>query len=178
MTTPAFGHAGYDPEQLAARQAAAPAGITDVDANKLLAAMQRMQAQIDQLQAEKAAGLGVPVITNAELMRALLKTHAAHYLGTDHTDVLRLADDTVDAAKNAAESGDGSILTQLAGKMERALKKVNPGPGDFTYFQQARDFATDHIPEAAAQLVPVPQTSAALASSGAATPVIQGSVTG
>jgi hypothetical protein len=163
---------------LAAKQAAAPAGVTSVDVGQLFAAMKAMQGQIDQLLAEKQASAAVPVVGVATDLRDLVTQHAAHTPGRDHGDVLRLADDIVDAAANAAQTGDGSILHDLAGKMARALKKVHPGPhGDLHYIAQAADFATDHLPEAAARLVPLTRAPA-LASDRAPVPVVQGSVTG
>lgn len=165
---------------LAARQSAAPAGITSVDAEKLMAAMAAMQARLDALEAEKRAGATVPLKSEAEVMRDLIRVHAAHNPGTDHAGVLRLADDAVDAAGNAADSGDGSIVHDLAGKLERALVKVHPGPGDHHYFAQALDFARFHLPEAAARVPRKPdrEPAAAVSSDRAPATVIQGNVTG
>jgi hypothetical protein len=208
MTAPApqFGEAGYDPAQLAqaaedlrsapltgtplpgdadmasvlaAKQASAPAGLTSVDIDKLLAGIAKLQARVDALESEKAAGLAVPVTGTAEAMRDLIKTHAAHYPRTDHAAVLALADDTVDAAGNAAQSGDGAVVTQLAARLARALRKVDPGPGDHHYFRQALGFAEVHLPDAAADLKPAQQPAAgAISSDRAPAKVISGSVTG
>lgn len=165
---------------LAAQQASAPAGLTDVDVTALLAGIKALQDRVDALEAEKASGAAVPVLNTAEVLRDLIATHAAHAPGTDHSDLLRLADDAVDAAKNAADSGDGSLVTQISGKISRALHRVHPGPGTHHYFQQALGFADVHLPDAAAQLVPKPAQApiAAVTSSGASVPVVQGSVTG
>jgi hypothetical protein len=163
---------------LAAKQAAAPAGVTSVDVDQLFAAMKAMQGQIDQLLAEKQAAAAIPVVGVATDLRDLVTAHAAHTPGKDHGDVLRLADDIVDAARNAAQSGDGGILHDLAGKMARALKKVHPGPhGDLHYIAQAADFAAEHLPEAALKLVPLTRAPA-VTSDRAPVSVVQGSVTG
>ncbi len=166
--------------EVAANLAAAgvPAGLTDVDVSKLLAGIQALQDRVDALEAEKASGAAVPVLNTAEALRDLIATHAAHSPGTDHSDVLRLADDAVDAARNAADSGDGSLVTQIAGKISRALHRVDPGPGMHHYFAQALGFADVHLPDAAAQLAVKPKTSAAIGSDRGPVPVVQGSVTG
>lgn len=165
--------------ELAARQAAAPAGVTDVDVAKLLELIQGMQARVDALEAEKASGAAVPVLGTAEALRDLIAVHAAHSPGADHGDVLRLADDAVDAARNAADTGDGSLVVQISQKIARALAKVHPGGGDHHYFRQALGFAEVHLPDAAAQLVPRPaKPSAELTSTRGSVPVLQGSVTG
>lgn len=164
--------------QLAARQSAAPAGITEVNVDKLLAGIAALQARVESLEAEKAAGNAAPVKGNAEVMRDLIKVHAAHNPATDHGDVLRLADDLVDAAGNAAESGDGGIIHELAQKMERALLRVHPGPGDHSYFGQALDFAKYHMHDAADQLVRKPPPAVAIGSDRPPATVVQGNVTG
>jgi hypothetical protein len=165
---------------LAAQQANGPAGITDVDVKALLAGIQALQARVDALESEKASGAGIPVVGTAEALRDLVATHAVHNPGTDHGDVIRLADDVVDAARNAADSGDSGIVHELAGKLVRALRKVDPGPGDHHYFRQAMGFAEVHLPDAADQLVkkPARQPAAEVGSSQPPATVVQGSVTG
>lgn len=163
---------------LAAKQAGAPAGLTDVDVNALLAGIKMLQDRVDALEAEKASGAAIPVVNTAEALRDLIATHAAHTPGTDHTDLLRLADDAVDAARNAADSGDGSIVTQLSNRISRALQRVHPGPGTHHWFHQAAGFADVHLPDAAAQLVPKSKASYSLGSAQGSVPVVQGSVTG
>jgi hypothetical protein len=164
---------------LAARQAAGPAGITDVDVAALIAGIQALQSRVDALEAEKAAGAALPVAETAKALRDLIATHAAHTRGTDHAGLLRLADDAVDAAGNAADSGDGTLVRQIAGKIARALAKVNPGPGDHHYYRQAVDFAAVHLPDAADELVPQPKKAPVqVTSPRGSVPVVQGSVTG
>lgn len=163
---------------LAARQAGAPAGLTEVDVTALLAGIKALQDRVDALEAEKAAGAGTPVVATAETLRDLLRTHAAHNPGLDHSDVLRLADDAADAAGNAAESGDGTELGKITGKLERAMRRVDPGPGDHHWYRQALGFIEVHLPEAAAALVPRPKAAPAVTSDRPPAQVVQGSVTG
>lgn len=165
---------------LAARQSAGPAGITDVDVAALLAGIKALQDRVDALEEEKAAGAGIPVVAAAETARDLLAVHAAHNPGTDHAEVLRLADDAVDAAKNAADSGDGSELSKIGQRLERAIRRVHPGPGDHHYLNQALGIITDHLPEAVDGLAPKAK-SAAVAEVDSGRPpakVVAGSVTG
>jgi hypothetical protein len=205
MSTASFGQPGYTPDQLAqaasqirnappvdppseadiaaglaAKQAAGPAGITEVDVGKLLAGIEALQARVDSLESERAAGAAVPVVGTAEAMRDLIATHAAHNPGGDYGDLLRLADDAVDAAGNAADSGDAGPVTEIAAKIVRALNKVHPGGGDHHYFRQALGFAEVHLPDAAGQLVkkPARQPVAAVTSQQPPATVVQGSVTG
>jgi hypothetical protein len=186
VSGPGFGQPGYDPgrfpPEVAAQLSAPPAtsGLTDVDVGELLAGIKALQDRVDALESEKASGAGLPVVNTAQALRDLIATHAAHTPGTDHSDLLRLADDAVDAAVNAVQSGDGGPLTDIAGKIARALARVHPGPGTHHYFQQATGFAEVHLPDAAAQLVKKPQRApvAAVGSDRAPATVVQGSVTG
>ena len=163
--------------EVAASAAAAGADPTSVDVTKLLAGIQALQNRVASLEKEKASGAAIPVQSTAETLRDLVKTHAAHNPGRDFSDVLRLSDDAVDAAANAAESGDGAPVTSIAGKIARALKKVHPGPGDHHYFRQALDFAEVHLPDAADSLEPVSKAPAVTSAQPPAK-VISGSVTG
>jgi hypothetical protein len=165
---------------LAARQAAGPAGLTGADVKQLLAGIQALQDRVNTLEQEKAAGAAVPVQETAQALRDLVATHAAHNPGTSHADALRLADDVVDAAKNAADSGDPAHVISIAGKLDRALMKVHPGPGDHHYFAQALGFVRVHLIDAAEALAPRPaQAPAAEVGSGRPpAKVTAGSVTG
>jgi hypothetical protein len=166
---------------MAAAAKEAGADPTTVDVTKLLAGIQAQQAamqkRIDELLAEKASGAAVPVQSAAENLRDLVQAHARHTRGPDFSDVLRLSDDAVDAASNAASSGDGGAVTSIAAKLTRALKKVHPGPGDHHYFKQALDFAEVHLPDAADGLTPQANVPAVTSSQPPAK-VISGSVTG
>lgn len=179
--TPAAPPAAPPPEaevaaQLAAGQAASPGGVTETDVAKLVAGMATMQARLDALEEERAAGAAVPVQATAEALRDILRLHDSQS-SADHGDALRLADDAVDAAKNAAESGDGSQVHVIAGKLARALKRADPGAGDHHWYRQAIGFAEVHLPDAADQLVPK-RTAVASGSTAAPAQVVQGSVTG
>ena len=163
---------------LAAKQAAGPQGVTDVDVAKLFAMIGAQQKQLDQLLAERAASSSEPVLNNAVSLRDLIAVHATHTPGTDHSAVLRLADDAVDAARNAAGSGDGSLVTQISQKIARALHKVHPGPGENHYFRQALGLAEVHLPDSAAELVAPVVPAVALTSGRSPATVVAGSVTG
>lgn len=165
---------------LAAKQSAAPSGVTDVDAAQLLAIIQQLQARVDSLEDDKAKGTPAPVVGTAETIRDLLKVHAAHNPQTDHAPVLALADDAVDAAGNALESGDGGELRKIGDRLVRAIRKIHPGPGDHHYLNQALGFAEDHLPDAIDSLQPKRERTpaAALGSDRAPARVISGSVTG
>lgn len=163
---------------LAAKQAAGPAGLTSADAAALLQGIKALQARVDALEEEKSSGAAIPVQNTAETLRDLIRTHAAHNPGPDYSDLLRLADDGADAAKNAAESGDGSQVITIASRIARALHKVHPGPGDHHYFRQALGFAEVHLIDAAEALVPRPKAAAAVESSQPPAKVVSGSVTG
>lgn len=163
---------------LAARQAAGPAGLTGADVDTLLAGIKALQDRVDALEEEKAAGAAIPVQNTAETLRDLIRTHAAHNPGPDYSDLLRLADDGADAAKNAAETGDGTQVITIASRIARALAKVHPGPGDHHYFRQALGFAEVHLVDAAEALVPRPKAAAAVGSSQPPAKVVPGSVTG
>lgn len=154
-------------------------GATEVDVAALLAGIQALQERVQALEKEKASGAALPVIATAETLRDLIKTHVAHNPGSDHAALLGLADDAVDAAGNAVTSGDGAILTGLAGKIEKALNRIHPGPGDHHYFRQALDFAAVHLPDAAGNLVKQPAVLApSLTSDRPPAKVIEGNITG
>lgn len=164
---------------LAAKQSAGPAGVTDVDVQALLAGIRALQARVDALEDEKAAGNAAPVVGTAETIRDLLRVHAAHNPKTDHAPVLALADDAVDAAGNAVESGDGGELSKIGARLVRAIRKIHPGPGDHHYLNQALGFAEDHLPDAIDALEPRrADPIAAIGSDRAPAKVIPGSVTG
>jgi len=169
------------PEQVAVQAAASGLGATSVDVGELEKLIEaRVAAAVAASMASAARAQNAPVVqSTAETMRDLIATHASQNPGRDHSEVLGLADDAVEAAKNAVGSGDGSYVTKIAAKLERALRKVHPGPGDHHYFGQALDFASVHLPDAADQLEPpAPQSAGAVASSQAPAKVIEGNVTG
>ena len=174
---------GYTLPGGTAQQAAAGGALpTEVDVPALLA---RMQAQQDAMAAEigrlKAAAGPVgdhPLIGVAAQARDQLAAHFSHdATTTDPTTVMRLADDLVDAASNAVESGDPSAARNVGEKLLRALKKVNPGPGDHHYYAQALGFVRDHFPDAADTITEAAPKTAAIGG-GPPARVVAGSVTG
>jgi len=180
-TSASPGVAPPDQEQVAAHAAASGLGATSVDIGELEKLIEaRVRAAVDAAMASAARAQHAPVVqSTAETMRDLIATHAAHNPGRDHSEVLGLADDAVEAAKNAVSSGNGSYVTKIAAKLEKALHRVHPGPGDHHYFGQALDFAAVHLPGAADQLEPpAPQSAGAVGSSQPPAKVIEGNVTG
>jgi hypothetical protein len=205
MTTPSFGQPGWTPEQLAqagqqiqppplgtgpapdAMAAQVAQGVpTIADVSAILAQMQAQQtamaAEIQRLRAgQRPSGLH-PVIGAANSLKTLLATHFDSGGGRGDKDtVLRLADDVADAASNAFESGETGPLRDLGSKMERALKRIDPGPGENPYYRQAVAFASVHLPDAADTITgPNPDAAPkpAPVSGGAPVNVLQGSVTG
>ena len=164
---------------VAAGAAASGLGATEVDVDKLLAGINSLQARVAALEAEKAAGRGMPLVGAAESLRDLFTTHAKHNPQTDLSTGTRLADDVVDAAGNAVKAGDVSVLRSVTEKMARYLKRVDPGPGDHHYFRQAVHFAEAHLPDAMDRYTPsAPSAAAAVGSPRGSVPVISGSVTG
>lgn len=172
---------GIAPPLLSSRLAAA-GGPAETDTAALLAQMQaQMQALAEQVTRlrQGQAGDGVhPVIGTAASIRDMLAVHFDHNPGPAAGGVLRLADDVTDAARNAVDSGDVSVVRDLGGRLVRALKRNHPGPGDHHWFRQALDFAENHLPEAADTVgAPAPSGAPALGG-GAGVPVVAGSVTG
>jgi hypothetical protein len=171
---------GPTPEQIAAA-AASGASPTEVDVTALLATMQAqmaaMAAQIASLKSTQVGGGAHELVVNAAQARDLIAKHFEfHPKGAELT---RLADDVVDAAGNAVESGDTAAVRQVAGKLERKLNSYHPGPGDHHYFTQALAMVGVHIP-GSADLITDAQPSAAPAIGSDKPPakVLAGSVTG
>jgi len=160
----------------------AGASATEADVAAMLAQMKAMQAQLDKLQAERAAEHAPVLVSTAQSLRDQLAVHASGISGAtaDHTRALALADDAVDAARNAVDSGDVSALRTVTERLTRALKAVHPGPGDHHYFRQALEFAEHHLPLAMDTFTENQPASAAPAIGSDRPParVLQGSVTG
>lgn len=196
MTDPA-----YTPEDLAAAAAqvqpppvgtglpqdtpdrvAAGGTAAEVDVAALLAQFQAQQqamaAEIARLKKQIAAPDGVHTLEGtAQAIRDLIATHVDHGI-SGGPELVRLAEDLVDAARNAVASGDVSAVRTLGGKVERALLRVHPGGGDHHYFFHALNKVRADLPDAA-DLITAPQPSGATAvGGGKPAPVITGSVTG
>ena len=175
---------GYTlPGDTAQHAAAGGALPTEVDVPALLAQMQAQQdAMSNEIARLKAAGGPQgdhPLIGVALQARDQLAAHFSHdATTTDSSKVMRLADDLVDAAGNAVESGDPGPARTVGDKLLRALARVNPGPGDHHYYAQAVGFIRDHFPDAADTITePAPKAKAAVGG-GQPARVVAGSVTG
>jgi hypothetical protein len=175
---------GPDPDALAAKVATGVPGETDV--RELLAQMQAQQnamaAEIARLRAGGDPSGLHPLAGTAAAAREQLTVHLTHnnlLNSPPHAAALRLADDLVDAAGNAVESGDVSQVRDIGGRLERALKRIHPGNGDNHYYRQAVEFVRDHLPDAADTVTaPTPSSAPAVASSQPPARVVAGSVTG
>jgi hypothetical protein len=198
-----FGEPGYTPEQYASvkdQVTAPPVGVglppgvegqvsgggampTEVDVPALLARLQAQQdamaAEIARLKSGQPAGGVHPLIGTATAARDLIAQHFDRGGIGDRAGVLALADDLVDAAGNGVESGDTSAVRQIGQRLERALNKVNPGPGDHHYFVNAMQMVRDHLLDAADTVTaPAPSSAGAIGSDRAPAKVVSGSVTG
>lgn len=156
---------------------------TEVDVQALIAQMQAQQQamneKIAQLEAERGPAGDHPLIGVAQQARDQLAMHFSHDdTKRDSTAVMRLADDLVDAAGNAVESGDPGPARSVGEKLLRAVKKVNPGPGDHHYYAQAVGFIRDHFPDAADTVTQARPSKAPAVGGGQSVAVVQGSVTG
>lgn len=168
-------------EQLGAQIAAGGSGATDVDVPSLLSAIKQMSDRVAALEQEKRQQAGNPLVGTAESLRDVLAAHAARTsTGVDHAPALSLADDLVDAAGNAAESGRLEHVASIGAKLETWLKRHHPGPGDFHDFRQALDFAGVHLADALENYQADAPSSAAPAVTSSRPParVIAGNVTG
>jgi hypothetical protein len=169
-----------DPAAMAAA-ATGPGSPTEVDVNALLLQMQaQMAAMAAQITAMKAGQLPEGehcLIGAAAQARDLIAHHFEfHAKGPDLT---RLADDVLDAARNAVASGDTTAVRSVADKLRRRLEFFHPGPGDHHYFRQALGMVTVHIPDAADTVTqPTPSNAPAIGNQTGSAKVLQGSVTG
>ena len=178
VTPPPLG-TGPAPDDLAAKAAAASPTETDVTA--LLAAMQQqmaaMAAQIRTLKASQVPEGEHNLIGASAQARDLIATH--YEFSPRGPELVRLADDLVDAARNAAASGDTAPARQVAARLERRLLSFHPGPGDHHYFRQALGLVSLHIPDAADTVTqPQPTGAPAVGSSQPPARVLEGSVVG
>lgn len=167
---------GPSADDLAAKVPAASA--TEVDVAALMARMDAMGAQLAALQAEQGTGAGEHNLIGASLAaRDLIATH--YEFSPRKDELVRLADDLVDAARNAVASGDTGPARTVADRLERKLKMWSPGPGDHHYWTQAFGLVSDHIPDAADTVTAAqPSNAPALGSSSGPAKVVAGSVTG
>ncbi len=174
------------PPPLLGTRIRAAAGPAAVDVDEIIARLndqvQNLMADMARLKQGQAPAGAHPLEATAKAIRDMLATHFDGTGAAAGPDVLRLADDVTDAARNAVESGDTGTVRQLGQRLERALNRAHPGPGDHHWFRQALDFTRNHLQEAADTVdenPPAPSGAPAIGSGGRPpAKVIEGSVTG
>jgi hypothetical protein len=198
-----FGEPGYDPGQaaidaLASGMSGAPVGTgpapgiaqqvsgalpTEVDVNALLAQLQAQQnamaEEIARLKSGGAAQGEHPLIGTATAARDLIAQHLAGSPKPNQAEILRLADDLVDASRNAVTSGDTTAARKVAAQLAKELNRIHPGPGDHHYFTAALNLVGYHYGNAADTVTRArPSNAPAVGSDRAPVRVVSGSVTG
>jgi hypothetical protein len=133
--------------ELAHRQAQAgqAIGSTDVDPAQMMQMLKDLQARVDAADAQRREQNAPPLVAIAESARDTLQAHADANPATDHTEAIGLAGDLVEAAKDAVTSQTGGRVEKIARRLESALKRVDPGPGDHHWYRQALDFVGAHM---------------------------------
>ena len=176
VEAPPIGQPSITPGQVAGGSA------TEVDVAALLRQLQAQQdaltAEVAKMRASKGPQGQHRLIGDAQAARGLIAEHFDRGGRGNSADVLRLADDMVDAAGNSVESGDTAPARQVAAKLARALRAVHPGPGDNHYFTQALSIVEHGLPEAADTITEPSPSNAPAVSGGAPVKVLAGSVTG
>lgn len=145
---------------LAAKQAAAgdALGPTETNVEALVAQMQAqmsaMAAQIQQLRTQAGPSGPHPLLATARNLRY----HLADVEGSDaHAPGVQLADDLVEAAGHAVESGDLAHVRNIIGRLERFMRRVAVRPGDDHHGRAAREIISDHLPDQLDAFVPAPR---------------------
>jgi hypothetical protein len=201
--TAQFGEPGYTPEQYAAAAATVagppvgvglPSGVenqvagsgalpTEVDVNQLLAQLlaqsNAMAEEIARLKSGQAPAGDHPLIGTATAARDLIAQHLTGSPKPNSADILRLADDLVDASRNAVASGDPAAARKVAAQLTKELNRIHPGPGDHHYFTAALNLVGYHYGNAADTVTQArPSGAPAVGSSRPPAQVVYGSVTG
>lgn len=176
--------------ELAAKQAAAQQQInqdsqdsgrqmfTGADVAALIEGIQRemaaMKAQMTTLQASQGPQGVHPLLSVARQLRYHLgdMQHA-----DSHASALQLADDLVDAAGNAIDSGNLDPVHGIAARLGRWLDRNPVPPGESYHARQAADIIRYHLGDQTDNFVPRPKAPA-IESDRAPARVIPGSVTG
>jgi len=155
--------------ELAAKQAAAQAAaehqaavtgqpvsnpLTGADAMAILAALQQ---QVAQLQAQVAAAQ--PPGEHGLLATArLLRHHLADMEGSDaHAPGIGLADDLIEAAGHAIDSGDLTHVRSIAGRLDRFFRRAPQRAGDDHHGYHARQVLAFHLPDQLDSFTPRPR---------------------
>jgi hypothetical protein len=147
-------------------------GVTEADIKTLFAQIQAMQDRLDKAERERASSAPPALVSTAETLKGYVDVH-------NDPAAAALADDAVEAARNATESGDTSALAKIQAKLAKHLARNPPYPGENHHYRQALDWASNHLPDAIEAFIP-PVRSAAVAvgSDRAPAKVVEGSVVG
>jgi hypothetical protein len=141
--------------ELGRQAAAAGATVTNVDVDELFAYIRDLQARVEAVEADREAErrAGKPdLVTTAELIQGHI-AHRARALGQGGVldQFLAKADALVDAAKRAAETGDGGEVRDMASALGAGIARVAglAASADVSYPLQ---LITEDLPEVLAGL--------------------------
>lgn len=164
--------------QLQAEAAAGNTGQTETDVNLVIAQLQATVAGLTQqmasLQADAVKGGVHPLLATAKMLRHHL-ADAEHR--DSHAPAIQLADDLVDAAGNAVQSGNLEHVTGILKRLDRWSQRNPVPPGESYHARQAHQIIGWHLPDQVDAFVPAPR-AAGIASSQPPARVVAGSVTG
>jgi hypothetical protein len=150
-------------QQLGQAALDAGAGATSVDANELLAYIRGLEARVEAVEAERQAerDAGKPdLVTMAEILSQHI-AHRASALGKGGVldPFIAKGQALVDAAKRAAESGDGSEVSSMLGSLAAGLTRIAgaAASADVSYPIQ---LAAETLPEIVSALKAHPKATA------------------
>ena len=153
-----------------AAQATAGIGVTEADVTAIFAQLKALQARIDAAEAQRQASAPDSLTSSVDAMRTQLANHG-------DPAAMALGEDAAEAAKNATETGDTGPLEKIVARIEAALRRNPPPPGDQSHYRQALDTAAVHVPDVIDAFTP-PSSAAAVASDRPPAKVVAGSVVG
>jgi hypothetical protein len=155
----------------AAALAGAGIGTTEVDVAALAAQIQAMQAQINQLNADRPP-VASPLLGTVETLQGMLAGHG-------DVTAIELGKDLAEAAANAVKTGAVEYAERIGAKLHAWLVRHPPVPGENYHYRQALDFSGPHLEDALQTVTAPAPAAAALASAGGPpTKIIAGNVTG
>jgi hypothetical protein len=165
------GEAASEQDIAQAAQRQAGLGVTGVDVEALAAQIAQLQAQVNDMNAAKAAEAGNPLADTVKSVAYFLAGHG-------DPKAVALGEDLAAAVTEAGKSGNTGAVAKLADRLSRHLAKNPPYPGENYHYRNAVAFTSD-LPDLIDAFKPVPaQTAGALGSSQAPAKVVAGSVVG